>query len=207
VDSSAPPIRPAPEPEPLPSWPKTIGILCIAYASVGVFFYGACGIPGLLLQGWLLSLSGIEAPPVPRVMLVGGVVQSALGLALGILLLVAGLRLFRYRRSARPLLLAWSVVRLALLVGSLLFATMTLGTQAAYQREVAEASRDMLRGRGMSPGEIDQAVPVPSEEDAVRSMRTWAISMNLPLGAFPLFIGLLATSGRKREEFDRFPTA
>jgi hypothetical protein len=31
------------------------------------------------------------------------------------------------------------------------------------------------------------------------------IGMTVPLAAFPIFIGLLSTSRKKREEFDAFP--
>ena len=118
--SGFPPIEPPPVPPEPPGWPRPIGILCIVYAAGGILIYGFCGIAGTLLQGWMLSWSGLTAPPMPPVMMWTTAAQSTLPLVLGIVLLVAGIRLVRLRRSSRPLLAAWAAAWLALLLVSAL---------------------------------------------------------------------------------------
>lgn len=191
-------------PEP-PRWARPIGILCMTYAAGGILIYGFCGIAGTLLQGWLLSLSGLKAPPMPPVLLWMTAAQSTLLLLLGILLLVAGIRLVRLRRSARPLLAAWAAARLALLVVAATVGVLTMPTQLDYQVAMNESVRDMLRGRGMGQADVDRSAPVVTAEGLERRQRLMLLGMTLPLAAFPIFIGMLATSRKKRADFDALP--
>lgn len=181
-------------------------MLCIVYGAGGILMYGFCGIAGTLSQEWLLSLSGLDAPPTPPVVLWTTAVQSVLLALLGVLLVVAGLRLVHLRRSARPLLLAWAMTRIALLSVTWVVAVFTMPTQLDYQVSMNEAVREMLRGRGMSEAEIDRSAPTVTAEELAPRQRLFLYGMTLPLAAFPIFIGVLATSPRKREEFDALPS-
>lgn len=203
--SRFPPIEPAPVPPEPPGWPRTIGILCVVYGAGGVFLYGFCGLAGTLSQSWLLSFSGLEAPPMPPVLLWSTAIQSVLLAALGVVLVVGGVRLVQRRRSSRSLLGAWAAARLAVLVASALVAVLTTTTQLDYQVAMNESVRDMMREQGMAPAEIDRNAPVVTAEDLEGRQRLMTIGMTLPLAAFPIFVGMLATSRRKRVEFDAFP--
>jgi hypothetical protein len=182
-----------------------IGILCIAYGGGGVVLYGFCGLAGTLSQSWLLSISGMKAPPMPPVLLWTTAIQSVLLAFLGGLLLLAGIRLVQRRRSSRPLLAAWAATRLAMLVVGALLGVLTMPTQLDYQVAMNESVREMLRERNMSQADIDRSAPVVKPEDLEGRQRLVTIGMTVPLAAFPIFIGLLSTSRKKREEFDAFP--
>lgn len=203
--SGFPPTEPLFVPPEPPGWPRPIGILCIVYASGGILVYGFCGIAGTLLQGWMLSLSGLTAPPMPPVMMWTTAAQSTLLLLLGIVLLVAGIRLVQLRRSARPLLAAWAAARLALLLVSALVGVVTMPTQLDYQVAMNESVRDMMRGRGMAEAEVDSSAPVVTAAELEPRQRMMLLGMTLPLAAFPIFVGMLATGRKKRDEFDSLP--
>jgi hypothetical protein len=109
------------------------------------------------------------------------------------------------RRSSRPLLAVWAATRLAMLVVGALLGVLTMPTQLDYQVAMNESVREMLRERNMSQADIDRSAPVVKPEDLAGRQRLVTIGMNVPLAAFPIFIGLLSTSRKKREEFDAFP--
>ncbi len=203
--SGFPPIEPLPVPPEPPRWPRMIGIICIVYGAGGVFLYGFCGLAGTLSQSWLLSISGMKAPPMPPVLLWTTAIQSVLLAFLGGLLLLAGIRLVQRRRSSRPLLAVWAATRLAMLVVGALLGVLTMPTQLDYQVAMNESVREMLRERNMSQADIDRSAPVVKPEDLEGRQRLVTIGMTVPLAAFPIFIGLLSTSRKKREEFDAFP--
>ena len=203
--SGIPPIEPGAFPPDPPRWPRGVGILCIVYGASGILIYGFCGIAGTLLQGWLLSFSGLDAPPMPAVLVWITAGQSVLLAVLGVLLVVGGVRLLQLRRSARPLLAAWAVARIALLVVSTGAGLVTMPTQLDYQVAMNESVRDMMRSRGMSEAEVDRDVPVMTPADLESRQRLMTFGMTVPLAAFPIFIGFLTTSPRKRVEFDSFP--
>lgn len=205
--SGFPPIEPFPVPPEPPRWPRTIGVLCIVYGAGGVILYGLCGLPGTLAQSWLLSLSGLKAPPMPPVMLWTTAIQAVVLAGLGILLIVGGVRLFQGRRSSRRLLAGWALIRLQMLLIAALIGVLTMRTQLDYQVAMNESVREMMRERNMPQADIDRAAPVVRPEDLEGRQRLVTLGMTLPLAAFPIFIGLLATNRKKREEFDAFPAA
>jgi hypothetical protein len=182
-----------------------IGILCIAYGAGGIVLYGFCGLAGTLSQSWMLSWSGLAAPPMPPVLLWSTAIQSVALALLGVLLVVAGIRLVRRRRSSRTLLAGWAAARLAMLVVGALIGVLTMPMQLGYQVAMNESVRDMLRERGMSEADIDRSAPVVRAEDLEGRQRLVTVGMTLPLAAFPIFVGALATSRKKREEFEAFP--
>lgn len=204
--SGIPPIEPGAFPPEPPRWPRGIGILCIVYGAGGILIYGFCGIAGTLLQGWLLSFSGLKAPPMPPVLVWITAGQSVVLAMLGVLLVVGGVRLLQLRRSARPALAAWAAARIALLVVSTVAGLVTMPTQLDYQVAMNESVRDMMRTRGMSEAEVDRNAPAMTPADLQSRQRLMTFGMTVPLAAFPIFIGLLATSPRKRAEFDAFPS-
>jgi hypothetical protein len=167
--------------------------------------YGVCALGGTIFQSWLLSLSGMKAPAMPPVLVWTTAAQSVILAALGILLVVAGVRLFQRRRSSRTLLASWAIARIVMLVIGALIGVLTLPTQLDYQVAMNESVRDMLRDQGKSQAEIDATAPVVRAEDLSGRQRLVTVGMTLPLAAFPIFIGLLATSRKKRAEFDSFP--
>ena len=79
-------------------------------------------------------------------------------------------------------------------------------TQLDYQVAMNESVRDMMRTRGMSEAEVDRNAPAMTPADLQSRQRLMTFGMTVPLAAFPIFIGLLATSARKRAEFDAFPS-
>lgn len=184
-----------------------VGILCIVYGAGGVVLYGLCGLPGTIFQSWLISLSGLKAPPMPPVLVWTTAIQALVLAGLGILLVLAGVRLVQRRRSSRPLLASWAAIRLAMLLVAALIGVLTMPTQLDYQVAMNESVRGMMRERNMPQADIDRAAPVVTPADLEGRQRLVTVGMTLPLAAFPIFIGLLATSRTKRNEFDAFPAA
>lgn len=125
---AAPPTEPPPPPPPgAPGWPVALGAVAIAFGGFGILG-SVLGVLAVAFQDEYLGLFGSAIPDEaaeqiaarsPHPALSGGLQVASLLVAA--MLLVAGVRLLRRRRSGASLLRVWAVVKMPLvLVGAVI---------------------------------------------------------------------------------------
>lgn len=154
---AAPPTRPGQliAPKRLSTWPMVIGVISICIGALATLSYG-CNSAMTFVVPWFMEwmagqaggqgAAAIESQAEAMAGYMGvTALTHAFGMALGILLLAAGISLTRRRPAARPLHLWWAGLKLAHAVG---YAVVTyLSTQATMEAVMA----DMQASGGGAP--------------------------------------------------------
>ncbi|MHC5003961.1 MAG: hypothetical protein ACYTJ0_12635 [Planctomycetota bacterium] len=164
-------------------WPRVIGVLSVIYAAIGMTCAtGATTWAGIVNTLPEMFRGGATVAPILQITMA---VQSLLGLALAIMLMVGAVGLLRRRPSAVRTLKRWAVLRLGLLLLAASTVFVTGPAQLDMQRSVLEYRNRMLR-------EADRTDMVEEKSDR----RLWAETLRgLAIGAglqavYPVFIGL-----------------
>ena len=196
--SQTPPFEPVITNQPEPTrWHLIVGVIGLVYAILGTCAYSFFGL-GIALNNWVVSLMGIKNPPaMPNA--VYAAFTSVAGLALGILLIVGSVKLIRRQASCAKVLMTWVIARLLLVVIGLVGGFMTLQAQVDYGQQWDEAVRTMIEER--QAGASKQMPPFNRERQEL--MARWStIGISVIVTAFPLFMGILLTNPRKKEEIE-----
>jgi amino acid transporter len=133
--SQVPPIEPMLDlPEERPSWPKVVGIVSILWGALGLVCNG-CGVASPLLMGMVQMPP--EMGPMPDVMKpgLGQLVLAGIGLAMSVVLIIAGVATLQRQNAGRTLHLLWSVVNLVLVVVAIVMTLIVMGEQAAWVKD------------------------------------------------------------------------
>lgn len=95
---------------PIPSWPKTIGIISICWGSLGLLCNG-CGFAGIMMQGTFLKQAEEQFGPMPDVMKPQPAQMGllAFGVLWTILLLISGILLVSRKQVSITLHLVYAV--------------------------------------------------------------------------------------------------
>lgn len=127
-----------------PGWPKTVGIISIVWASLGLVC-NTCGIGGMALGKFAAGMAPPEKqaeiqaqmaanqpPSFVYVVMLGKIV-------LAVLLLVGGITLLGRKASSRPIHIAWSWLALLLVAGSMVMGILTAPEQAKKAQDALAA--------------------------------------------------------------------
>jgi hypothetical protein len=115
VQPDIPPTEPDLEdallPEP-PAWPKVVGIISIVLGSIFLCCAGCGAIAPVVIFPWVQSTMKAQGQALPPTMQFGAMqwVSIAMGGALSLFLLIAGIMLVNRRPAARMLHLAYGVI-------------------------------------------------------------------------------------------------
>jgi len=92
-----------------PVWPKVVGIISIAWGSLGLL----CGICGSIMLPFMPNITGVSADQLPPTMQFGPVqwVSLGVGVLLAVFLLVAGIMLVCRLPQARLAHIAWALLQ------------------------------------------------------------------------------------------------
>jgi len=128
------------QPQDLPGWPKTIGIISIVWASLGLVC-NSCGFAGPMIGRFFAGMAPPEKqaeiqqqmaanqpPAFLYVIMLGKVVLS-------VVLLSAGIMLLSRKAASRTLHLAWASLALLLVIGALVLGIMHAPEQAKKAQE------------------------------------------------------------------------
>lgn len=122
-----PPMAPGPIPQAHPTsrWPKVIGIIAIVLGSLGAL--GGCvGMFGPMFADMIKEVAEGQAGTAATVVQMEvaaewatwTVVQSICGLAVGVVLILAGVGLLKRRAWAPRATIAWAVLKMLLVIGA-----------------------------------------------------------------------------------------
>jgi hypothetical protein len=103
------------------SWPKVIGILSIVWGGLGLTCI-ACGIGGILLGPALMPAEMRDGPLPPNMRVAPWQAgMFAVGFALSVMLIVAGVQTLRRNMAGRTLHLAWAALSILLTIVNIYF--------------------------------------------------------------------------------------
>lgn len=174
-------------------WHIIVGVLGLLYGACGCCMQGAF-VAFLTFGAKLIPMPpGADMPPPPKPTLTA--ILSLITAASGLLLIGGSVQLLRRRGSAANLLFSWSTIRLLLVAVWLVVALQSMNEQIDYAEKMDTWGREMAKANGQSvPG-------APFDREAARrSMPRQTVIFALVFAAFPVFIGVLASSRRKRDE-------
>ena len=164
------------------------------YAILGIIA-NVCNGASPFFQGPMLSMAGIKDVQMPTSLVIFSVVGSLLGLILGILLLVGAYGLLKRKQSGYKLILTWVVLRIVVAIIGLGLGFATVGDNVLYQKQIQEATNDMMESRGVSTSSMPQKTDA---EIASSAKMTILIATPVVL-IFPIVVGLLLSSRTRRE--------
>jgi len=183
-----------------PRWIRVIGIISIIYAVLGLTCNGGATIWTLFADQFLKAMVGAEEPmpPIIRVMTFGMV---ALILPMGVLLIVAGVKLLRMRPGALRLLRLWVVLRLVLLVIAVAAQIIIVPAQVEYGKRIEQAA--MAKARQQNGG---QPMPGAGMSDEMRwTAQVVGVAVSAVIvSIYPLFLGIYLSRRRIRESEARW---
>jgi len=124
------------------SVPKVFGILHIIYAVFGIIFGLMAFASKAIVEGIQLN-AGSNDPAVTKIMdaldnvLFYGYIDAAVKIILGIVLLIAGIKLLKYQASGLKLSNMWSISRV---IWYVIITAMSYSATKAYQEVIFEAN-------------------------------------------------------------------
>lgn len=198
--SSAPPQISdaiAPQPDRGPRWHVLVGALGLVYAVGGVLMHLAF-LGSVVFWRTMMSMAGLGDVEMPRVLMLSGIAQSAALLVLGVVLGIGSALVLARRPRGASIMRFWAGARLVMILVGLVVGVLLTRPQIDFQLGLAERQRDLVLERGGDPA----LVPVPERAQLERQVRWTTGGMALLLAAFPIFVGVLLTSRRKRDEID-----
>lgn len=144
--SEVPPIEPMLDDGELPGWPPVVGITSICWGVLGLLCNG-CGVASPLLIGMVPQ--NPQMGPMPDIMKpgIGQVSLAGIGLAMSVLLIIAGVATLQRQFAGRMLHLAWAGINLVLTVVGVAIAIKTINDQMAWKA----ANPDNLWAKQMNP--------------------------------------------------------
>lgn len=196
----APPVTTEAPPAALeggPRWHVIVGVLGLLYGLGGVLLHLGF-LASVLFWKTMMSMAGLGDIEMPRVLVWSGLAQSAVLLVLGVMLAVGSAMLLARRPVGASIMRFWAGARLAMVLVGLVVGVVLTQPQLDFQLEMAERQRSLILERGGDPS----LVPTPDRAQAERQVRWTTGGMALVVAAFPLFVGVLLTNRRKREEIE-----
>lgn len=172
-------------------WPKVIGIFSIVYALIGMTCQGM-GVLILALAPFWRAITRIDMDASP-VLQIQAYVSFAIYLGLGILLLMAGIRVLRHRERGVANLKAWAVLRLVMIIIVFVASLLTLPANVEMQRSINDSLNDIL-------AENNQPEQ-PFDEDAIYTRTVLLASGAVALTSiYPLFLGFYLSRKKISDE-------
>ncbi len=182
-------------------WHLIVGVLGLVYGILGFGLY-VIGAIWMAAGPKLMAAFGFkDIPPMPNAAIVIG--QMVVTMGVGLALIFGCIALLRRNPRCVALLQFWVVARLLLVVIGLIVGFLTLPTQLKYSKDVDAAVRAALEDR--QPGSSKNMPPFDEERQAKMS-RYGMLFTSVVVVAFPLFIGILMTSKKKRAEIESWST-
>jgi hypothetical protein len=178
-------------------WHLIVGVIGLIYAILGMGMYLIGGVWMAFMPQFMSAMGFKDLPPMPNAILVIG--SMVVTFLIGFALLFGSIALLRRSQRCLPLLQFWVVARLILIVVGLIAGFLTMPAQVKYAKQVDDAVRAGLEDRqaGSSKG-----MPPFDEERQAMMSRYGLIGSSVVAIAFPLFVGLLMTSKRKRADIE-----
>jgi len=149
-----------------PAWPKVIGIISIVWGSLGLIC-NTCSLGGTAVMGAVAQIMPPEQQAeIQRHMQaqsgIGNMVVAGLGLAVSLLLIVAGVVTLQRRSLGRTLHLAYGTLGLLLTVAGIGLAVVAANQMAAAATDPAQAAQARVGGLigGIFGGCLGAAYPL-----------------------------------------------
>lgn len=178
-------------------WNIVVGVLGLLYAAGGLLMHlGALASTFFLEQ--MLAMGGMRDVVMPPVLRWAGAGQSCVLLVAGLLLGIGSALLIMRRPRGAAYMKAWVAIRIVMLVVGLVIGFALLKPNLDFQLSMAEAQARLLRERGTP----EERIPKVDAAEAESQARIWMAAMTVIPAAFPLFVGLLLTSRKKKAEIE-----
>ncbi len=157
-----PPVEPGEIPHRPSAWPMVIGVIAIIFGSLAIL-QGCLGAVSTLFMS---SLSGLM--PAEQATMFDAmddlkpwmIIGAVLTLALGILLLVAGIGLVRRRAWSPTACMVWAGIKMMFVVGNTILADMVQQAQFEAMQEVMQQDPNMPAGMPAMMGSFFQVFGV-----------------------------------------------
>lgn len=172
-----------------------IGVLSIIYGILGLFANG-CNALWPWAQDPMLSMAGLKNIELPSGLSIMTMVGGVVGIALAVVLLIAGFGVMRRRASGFRLLRIWVIIKVIEGVVGVGLGFMFMDDNVAFQASIQDAMLELVKDRG---GDVNE-IPVKSTEEITNSAVLTLIIAAPVVLAFPIVIGLLGTKKRWQEE-------
>ena len=196
-----PPVSPdhiAAGPETAPTrWHIVVGVLGLVYGAAGVLLHLGSIVMSFFSKQFF-KMAGLGEIETPRMMVITALIQSSILLVLGGFLIVGSAMILARRPLGATLLRFWAGARIAMVVVGIGLGILTLKPQLEFQSQIIEAQKELVRDRGGDPSKIPSPDPKSQEMQARIMMAVFSVV----LVAFPLFVGILLTSRRKKAEIE-----
>ena len=153
-----PPVDPGEIPQQPSAWPMVIGVIAIIFGSLAIL-QGCFGAVSTLFMSSLSAIAPAEQATMFEAMedlkpwMVTGAVLT---LALGILLLVAGIGLVRRRAWSPTACMVWAGIKMMFVVGNTILADMAQQAQIEALQEMMQQDPNMPAGASAMMGSFMQ---------------------------------------------------
>ncbi len=157
-----PPVEPGEIPHPPSAWPKVIGVITIIFGSLAIL-QGCLGAVSTLFLGAFASVAPQEQEALFQAMedlKPWMIIGAVLTLALGILLLVAGIGLVRRRAWSPTACMVWAGIKMMFVVGNTILADMAQQAQFEAMQEMMQQDPNMPAGMPAMMGSFMQVFGV-----------------------------------------------
>lgn len=193
-----PPMEPTGDPldDEETKWPKVIGVISLIYALFGLLCQSGYAVAtGFTDQ--LMQFFGMEVT-TPVVLKATAVLLAAVGIALGIVMLMGAIKLLRRQRSGVSLLKKWAVMRIILVLIGVVAGVLMAPAQIEMQQQMLEVQRER-----MPP---DQAARIPDLTDEQIWRRTMIQMgvMSALFAAYPVFLGFWLSRNKITADVERW---
>ncbi len=185
-------------------WPMIFGVLSLVYGLFGMCMQGI-GAVGALFSEQMMSVSGLEMPPMPAAMKWATFGQSLVLFVLGVVLLLGGLLLTQRKPLGAKLVGIWAVARLVMVVVGLALGLATLPQSVDYQIEANALMREQFQGRPDIPASA--IPPILDREETERTAIGMLVVFTLAFSIWPMAMLFVLTRAHVRADIESWKTS
>jgi hypothetical protein len=179
------------------AWPNWIGGISIGFGAL--MLLGSCGaVASIFLTPWGLKITGIDAPPFPRSMVIVTGVDAILTLVLGTMLITGGISLIRRRESGIRRLKTYAYVRVALAIPLLLAGFWIMGPSAKWSADLAAATNDFKESKKLPVTEREREAALQTEPTSLQA--GFAVAGSVAGLVYPVILIVFLGKPRVRAE-------
>lgn len=177
--------------------------------SIALGVIGSCvqlGMAGqVVFWDWATEQAGMGGlPSPPEAAQTVAMVQAVSIVVLGTMLVVGSAMLLLRNPLGRTLVLAWSVVRLLVVVGSLAVGLAMIDAQVSWGVELDAAVREARIAKGMKESDLP---PVPTREEIEASVLRLLVGITVATATWPFVMAIVLTRRHVREEVEGWRSA
>jgi hypothetical protein len=173
-------------------WYMIVGVIGAIYGFAGLLFH-SCAIFNAAFPAAISGMFGQKTVPMPSAIRFTNLAQSLILFGAGLMLAIGSIMLARRQPRGAALMKGWVVIRLIMLVVGLVLGFVFLQATVDFQMANMEAQRE---------GAPANAPGMPSREMMETIFRYFLGGFTVLAAAFPLFVGILLSSRKKKDEIE-----